>query len=99
MHSCPFCSGLFDVRALPHQSWWKNYRLCPQCGGKITVDRDTKIRQILFIVIAFISLGFTVMLHFEGNAWLLPALASYLVMAVVLYWGTKHVRFVPYESD
>ncbi len=99
MHACPFCAGRFHVRALPHQSWWKNYRICPHCGGSITVDRDTKIRQYLFLLLTTISLVFTVMLYFESDAWLIPALASYLAMGVVLYRGTKQVRFVPCEQD
>lgn len=99
MHSCPLCFARFHVRELPHQSWWKHYRCCPSCGGRITVDRDTRIRQYLFLLVALISLLFTVLLHFEGPAWLMPALLSYLVMAVALYWGTKHVRFVPYEPE
>lgn len=99
MHACPFCSARFHVRELPHQSWWNNYRLCPSCHGRITVDRDTKIRQALFLIIAVVSLGFTAMLQFDGNDWLLPALASYLVMAFALYRGTKNVFFVPYDKD
>lgn len=98
MHACPFCKQPFHVRALPHQSWWKNDRLCPHCGGKITVDRDTKIRQMLFLLLALISLAFTAMLQFDGNHWLLPALASYLVMWLGLYWATKQVFFLPYKS-
>lgn len=99
MHRCPYCHAQFHVRALPHQSWWKNYRVCPSCLGRITVDADTKIRQALFLVLALISLGFTAMLQFDGQHWLLPALASYLVMAIALYRGTKKVFFVPYDSN
>jgi len=99
MHACPLCQQRFHVRELPHQSWWKNYRLCPHCQAKITVDKDTKTRQRLFLIVVCISLLFTAMLQFQGNAWLLPALASYLVMGIALYWGTKHVYFVPYQDD
>lgn len=63
------------------------------------MDRDTKIRQALFLVIAFISLGFTAMLQFDGHHWLLPAIASYVVMAIALYRGTKKVFFVPYDKE
>lgn len=99
MHACPYCQQQFNVRELPYQSWWRNYRLCPHCEGKITVDKDTKIRQALFLIVACMSLVFTGMLYFEGNTWLLPAFVSYLVMGLALYWGTKHVRFVPYTKD
>jgi len=63
------------------------------------VDRDTKIRQALFLTIVLISLCFTAMLKFDGNHWLLPAIASYVVMAFALYRGTKMVVFVPYNKD
>lgn len=99
MHSCPLCSARFHVRQLPHQAWWKNYRVCPSCGERITVDRDTKIRQALFIPLVLISLLFTLMLQFDGLHWLLPAIVSYAVIAIGLYRGTTKVFFVPYDSD
>jgi hypothetical protein len=98
MHTCPLCSAHFHVRQLPHQSWWKNYRVCPSCGGRISVDSDTKIRQALFLLVALMSLGFTVMLQFDGPHWLLPAIVSYVVIGLALYRGTKKMFFVPYDS-
>jgi len=52
----------------------------------------------LFLLVALISLAFTAMLQVDGNNWLKPALASYIVMALALYRGTKKVFFVPYDS-
>ena len=58
------------MRKLPHRGYFQSFRICPNCGGKFTVDRDTKIRQVLFIVIVLISLGFTILLYFQGSRWI-----------------------------
>lgn len=48
---------------------------------------------------ALVSLVFTVFLYFDGTAWLLPALVSYGVLGLLLYWGNRKVFFVPYRKD
>lgn len=78
---------------------FKNFRLCPECGGKFTVDADTKYRQAAFIVIALISLAFTLMLYFGDTEWLIPALVSYVVLGALIYWGNKKVFFIAYPTD
>ena len=99
MQRCPHCSTEVNVKELPHQGLFKNYRVCTKCGGKFTADTDTKYRQALFIVIALISLAFTLLLYYEDSEWLLPALTSYVALGLLLYWGNKKVFFVPYKKD
>ena len=77
------------MRELPHQDYFQSFRVCPKCGGKFTVDTDTKIRQALFMIIALISLGFTVLLYFLGSAWTGAAVASYVALALSLLWGEQ----------
>ncbi len=95
MQRCPHCSTEIQIRKLPHPGLLQNYRVCPGCGGRFTVDSDTKYRQAVFIVVAMISLVFTLLLYFDDPAWLSPALASYVVLGLLLYWGNKKVFFVP----
>ncbi len=45
-----------------------------------------------------ISLVFTVLLYFGDVGWLMPALASYVVLGLLLYWGNKNVFLVPYSK-
>lgn len=53
----------------------------------------------MFIVVALISLAFTLFLYFVGTQWLFPALVSYGFLAGLVYRGNKHVTLVPYESE
>ena len=86
------------MRSLRHQGMFKNYRVCPSCNELFTVDSATKRRQAAFIVVALISLALTLLLCFSGQNWLVPALASYATLAGLIYWGNRHVFFVPYSK-
>ena len=99
MQRCPHCGIEVIVRELPHQGFFKSYRLCVKCGGSFTADTDTKYRQALLIVIALISLAFTLLLYYEDSEWLMPALTSYVAIGLLLYWGNKKIFFVPYIKD
>ena len=98
MKKCPHCYTEIKIKELPRQGFFDNYRICPECGGFFTVDRDTKYRQALFIIVALISLAFTMLLYFGENIWLLPAILSYLALAILLYWGNKKIYYVPYNK-
>jgi uncharacterized protein (DUF983 family) len=99
MQRCPHCRTEVIVRELPHQGFFKSYRVCDKCGGSFTADADTKYRQALFIVIALISLAFTLFLYYEDTGWLVPALTSYVALGLLTYWGNKKMFFVPYNKD
>jgi len=99
LKTCPHCHGEIDIRRLPHQGLWKSYRICPSCGGAFTVDRDTKTRQAIFLAVALLSLVFTLLLYFDGTTWLFAAIASYIVLGVLIYRGDKKVVFVPYRRQ
>ena len=99
MQRCPHCSVEIRIRELPHPGLLKNYRTCPKCGGRFTVDSDTKYRQAILIVVMLLSLLFTLFLYFEDTGWLGPALLSYVVFGLLLYWGNRKVFLVPYVQD
>jgi transposase-like protein len=98
MPICPHCSLDICVRELPYQGLFKSFRICPNCGESFTVDTDTKYRQAACIVIAVISLVFTLLLYYRDSKWLIPALVSYVVLGLLIYWGNKKVFFVPYQE-
>ncbi len=98
MTICPHCSIEIRLRELGYQGLLKSFRICPNCGGSFTVDTDTKYRQALFIFIAIISLAFTILLYFQGSDWLFPALFSYVVLGLLIYWGNKNLFLVPYQE-
>jgi hypothetical protein len=99
MQTCPHRNIEIRVRELPHQGLFGSFRVCPKCGGRFTVDTDTKYRQAACILIAVVSLVFTISLYFRGSEWLIPALVSYLVLGLLIYWGNRQLYFVPYEKD
>lgn len=99
MQRCPHCNIEIRVRELPHQGIWKNFRICPGCGGYFTVDTKTKYRQAIFLLIAVVSLILTLLMYYQGSEWMIPAIVSYIILGIVIYWGNKHVFFVPYQED
>jgi hypothetical protein len=96
---CPHCHKGVVMRELRHPGLFANYRRCPHCGCCFTVDPDTRWRQALCIVIAFISLLFTTMLYLDDSSWLSPALLSYAALAILIYHGNKKVFLVPWSRD
>ena len=62
-------------------------------------DIKTRYRQAIFIFIAIVSLVLTVLLYFQGTEWLIPAMISYLILALLIYWGNKHIFLVPYVDQ
>lgn len=99
MQSCPHCNIEIRVRELRHQGLFKNFRICPNCGGSFTADTNTKYRQAIFIFIAVVSLILTMLLYYQGPEWMIPAIVSYVILGLIIYWGNKHVYFVPYQED
>ena len=102
MPACPHCNQIIDrkvTQATEERISFKAYRSCPFCGGLFTVDRSTKRRQAIGIVIALVSLCFTLGLYYQGKQWLIPAIVSYIILGVFIYWGNKQVLFVPYKKD
>lgn len=93
--TCPHCRSEVRVRELPHQSLWRNYRACPNCGGFFTPDIHTKYLQAVCILVAMVSLAFTLLLYFEGERWLPPSVATYILLGIIVYWGNRRLYFVP----
>ena len=99
MKTCPYCQTEIIVKELPHPEVFKNYGICPKCNGSFTVDTDTKYRQALCLIIGIMSLVFTLFLYFDNNDWLIPAIASYVALGFITYWGNKKLYFVPYKKQ
>ena len=54
---------------------------------------------MICIGIALLSLAFTVLLYFGENDWLLPALVSYALLAMLIYYGNRRVKLVPRDRN
>lgn len=99
MTTCPNCSIEIRLRELRHESLFGSFRVCPNCGASFQVDTDTKYRQAAFIIILILSLAFTILLYYGNRQWLIPALVSYVVLGLLIYWGNRKVFLVPYQED
>ena len=99
MQTCPHCDIEIRVRELRHPGLFKNFRICPNCGGSFTADTDTKYRQAIFIFVAVVSMVLTLLQYFQGSGWMIPAIVSYVLLGLIIYWGNRHVFFVPYRED
>lgn len=93
---CPHCQVVIVMKQLPHEGMLASFRICPNCEGLFAPDPDTKVRQAICILLALISLVFTLLLYFESNSWLISAVSSYVVLGVLIYWGNKKMYLVPY---
>jgi len=99
MQTCPHCGIEIRLKEVPYQGMFDNFKVCPSCGGKFTVDPDTKYRQAIFIFITLVSLVFTILLYFNGLDWLIPSLVSYVFWGLLFYWGNRKLFLVPYGKD
>ena len=98
MLACPHCHTEINLAHLPHPSLFASHRICPSCGRSLTIDRETKTRQLIALPFGLLSLTLTLLLYFDGTQWLVPAVASYVILAALIYWGNKHVRLVPFGN-
>lgn len=57
-HACPHCGYLFKVKELlgKKQPMFRNYRNCPHCEMPMIVDRKTRRRQIVLLILSIILL-------------------------------------------
>ncbi len=97
MLSCPHCGSDIDFAKLDHPSIFANFRQCPVCSQPFTVDSKTRLRQALAIIVAIVALIYTILMYFQGTAWLFHSLASYVILALLVWFGNKRVRLVPYR--
>jgi predicted RNA-binding Zn-ribbon protein involved in translation (DUF1610 family) len=97
--ACPHCNDAIIMRQLRHQGLFATHRICPHCGKAFTVDRDTRRRQAVCLAVALFSLVFSILLYTGIGAWLLPALLSYVVLAILIYHGNQRVRLVALPKD
>ena len=99
MLECPHCREAIDGKDLRDQFSFKPYNPCPSCTRLFTVNVSTKYRQAIELVVALISLVLTLGLYIRGIDWMIPAIINYIFLGSLIYWGNKHVVFVPYKRD
>jgi len=51
------------------------------------------------IIIALVSLVLTLLLYYRGTEWLAPAIGSYVILGMIIYWGNKRVFLVSCQKD
>ena len=99
MLNCPHCHVDVRLNEIPHPGFFKDYRICPNCGGRFTPDPQTKRSQAKALVVAIVALVLTVLLYVDGTGWLIPSLVSYGVLGLIVYRGNRRIYLVPYPHD
>lgn len=98
MVNCPHCHTELNLRKVPHPGFTPDYRVCPNCKNKFTVDRQTKRRQKILLPITLVSLVFTLLAYFGNTWWWIPATISYFLIGIFIYWANGKVVMVPYNE-
>lgn len=98
MSKCPHCKHKIDGKYLLDHFSLKPCTVCPSCKCLFTVDRSTKYRQAIAVIIALVSLVLTLGLFTTGTILFIPAAVSYIVLGFYIYWANKLVVFIPYEK-
>jgi len=99
MLTCPHCESPVDLRTLKHQGMFASHRICPTCGGSLEVDPHTKRRQAAFILLAVLSLIFTVLMYIDFRQWAPFAIPSYALLGGLVYFANQKVYLVKYENN
>jgi len=99
MLQCPQCNIDIKLAELKHPGLFKNFRVCPHCDSRFTVDDATKVRQMIAMGLLFIMLVLTLLLYYQSNQWLTPAIISNIVFGVYIYRSNKKVYLVPYRTE
>ena len=91
-HQCPQCGYLFKGEELldRKQPVFKKYRLCPHCDTRLIVDRKTRLRQIVLLILSIILL-IVFFLPYD-NAKIAIAIGLIVILMYVLY-ANKKIKF------
>jgi uncharacterized protein YbaR (Trm112 family) len=97
MLSCPHCRGPVELRKLKHQGMLASHRICPHCAEAFEVDPHTKRRQAAFIVLAIVSLIFTILMYFDFRGWALFGIPTYVILGALIYSANRKVYLVKHD--
>ena len=96
--NCPVCGSDMRSRSLFSHYSLKPYQVCPDCGAKYTTDSKTRRRQVPIFILAMIMLGMTAVVGIKGFAWLLPAIASHIILWVYVGYAVSRIKYVQYHK-
>ncbi len=95
---CPVCGSDMRSRSLLSHYSLKPYRVCPDCNAKYRADPKTRKRQIPIALLALTALVLTLAVGLEGMAWLLPAIASHIILWVYIGYAISKTVYVRYPD-
>jgi hypothetical protein len=76
----------------------KPYLVCPDCNAKYQSDAKTRRRQIPIALLALAALVLTTVAGRQGGFWILPAVASHILLWVYIGHTVTRVIYVPYPD-
>ena len=88
-HTCPQCGHHIKEEDLrdKKQPVFKNYRICPQCEVALVVDRKTRRRQIILLILSIILLFIFILPY--TTAKIVTAVGLIVILLSVIYANTK----------
>jgi CXXC-20-CXXC protein len=97
-HPCPHCGYPIKADELrdKNQPLMRNYRFCPHCTVRLTVDRKTRIRQIVLLILSSILLIIFFFPYYEAK--MIAAIGLILIL-IYLFYADKKLEFVEIENQ
>ena len=97
-HQCPHCGYPITADELrdTNQPVMKNYRFCPHCKIRLTVDRKTKIRQIVLLILSIILL---IIFFFPYHEAKIAAAIGLILILLYVFYANKKLKFKEMENQ
>jgi len=91
-HHCPHCGYLFKGSELwdEKQPVLKNYRLCPHCDIRLVVDRKTRYRQIVLLILTIVLL---VIFFLPYNTAKIVTILGIIAILLYVFRANKLIKF------
>ena len=91
-HLCPHCGYLFNGKELlgKNQPVFKNYRLCPHCETPLIVDRKTRHRQIVLLILTIVLL---IIFFLPYNTAKIVTMLGIIAILLYVFRANKQIKF------
>ena len=74
------------------------YPVCPDSKSKYTIDPKTRKRQVPIIILVLVTMGLTFAVGLKGSAWLLPTVASHIILWIYIGYALSMVTYIKYPD-
>lgn len=92
-HTCPQCGYHIKAEDLrdKKQPIFKNYRYCPHCEVALIVDRKTRYRQIVLLILSILLLFIFFLPYTTAK---IVTATGLIVILLYVFYANKQIKFV-----